>query len=117
MTPEILIDDNGSLVISVTNADTLEEIISELEERGSDATLSAMFENYACNGSYTFFNAGHANPCVGLTEAPCIAEAMDTDDEGNNIILGEFWYFDNYMIECPVDTLIKYGKVIFDKAN
>lgn len=117
MTPNILIDDNDNLVISVTEAETLEEIKEHLEEYGSDNTLSAMLEQYACNGSYTFFDAGASNPFVGLTDAPCIAEAMDTDDEGNNIILGEFWYFGNYMIECPVDTLIKYGRVIFDKAN
>ena len=68
-------------------------------------TLCAMLEQYSCNGSYAFFDAGQGNPFVGLTNAPCIAEAMDTDNDGTNIIRGEFWCYVEYMIKCPVETL------------
>lgn len=113
MTPNILIDDNDNLVISVTEAETLEGIKEHLEEHGSDHTLCAMLEQYSCNGSYTFFDAGDANPFVGLTDAPCIAEAMDIDDDGYNIIRGEFWCYVDYMFKCPVETLLNKGRVVF----
>jgi sugar/nucleoside kinase (ribokinase family) len=113
MTPEILIDDNGNLVISVTDAEIMEEIAEHLEDRGSDLTLCAMLEQYSCNGSYTFFNAGDGNPFVGLTEAPCIAESMDTEDDGENIIQGEFWCYTEYMLKCPIETLLNEGRVVF----
>lgn len=117
MTPEILIDDNGNLVISVTDAETLEEIKEHLEKHGSDNTLCAMLEQYSCNGSYTFFDAGQGNPFVGLTEAPCIAESMDIDDDGENIIQGEFWCYTEYMLKCPVETLLSEGSVVFSNVG
>ena len=76
-----------------------------------------LFEPYSCNGSYTLFDAGNANPFVGLTDAPCIAESMDMDDEGNYSVVGEFYYYNNYMIESYVEELATKGKTFFRLAT
>jgi len=113
MNPTITIDSNSNLVISLQHPEEREELADFLESHGSDNALIHLLEDYACNGSYTFFNAGDANPFVGLTEAPCIAESMDTDENGTNIIQGDFWYFGDYILECPVETLLNKGEVTF----
>lgn len=79
--------------------------------------LSDLFESYACNGSYTPFDAGDGDPFVGLTSAPCIAEAMDYPDDGRRVIEGDFWYFDRYMIDDPLEELRDNGETIFQLAK
>lgn len=117
MNPTITIDSNSNLVISLQHPEEREELSDYLESHGSDSALVYLLEDFACNGSYTFFNAGDANPFVGLTEAPCIAESMDTDDEGTNTIQGDFWYFGEYMLECPIETLLNKGEVAFTSVG
>lgn len=81
------------------------------------ATLWDAFEDYACNGSFEPFDAGEANPFVGLTSAPCIAESMSIADNGDRTIDGQFWYFDRYQIDCPLEQLRNCGRVIFTLAK
>lgn len=81
------------------------------------ATLASALESYSCNGSYTPFDAGQANPFVGLTDAPCIAESLDIDDDGQAQIIGRFWYFERYMLDCPLEQLRNHGRVIFTLAR
>ena len=92
---------------------------AELVEKYGDETrvLCEAMESYWCNGSYTPFDSGNANPFVGLTCAPCIAESMDCDDSGTNRINGRFWYFPNYMIESCAETLLNSGRVLFVLAG
>ena len=73
-------------------------------------------EHYSCNGSFTPFDAGAGNPFVGLSDAPCIAESMDYGDNGLCAIEGRFWYFNNYALECPLETLARNGQVVFTLA-
>lgn len=91
---------------------------AELVEKYGDETrvLCEAMESYSCNGGFTPFDAGNANPFVGLTSAPCIAESMDCDDSGKNSIRGRFWYFPNYMLESCVETLLNSGRVSFTLA-
>lgn len=72
-----------------------------------------LMEPYSCNGSYTMFDAGTANPFVGLTDAPCIAEEMSCDDDGDNQVEGRLWWFPNYMVRSYVQDLIDTGETIF----
>lgn len=76
-----------------------------------------LFESYSCNGSYAPFDAGDGNPFVGLTSAPCIAEYLSWDDNGNVTIDGNFWYFADYMIADELHLLARYGVVIFNRSN
>jgi hypothetical protein len=108
--------ENGNLKITASG-DEIEIIRDGLEDRGFWYTFTDAFESYSCNGSYQPFDAGDGNPFVGLTNAPCIAESMDYDDDGNASIIGDFWYYDDYAITCPMETLCETGEVIFTLAN
>lgn len=92
--------------------------IKEEQDRGqsSDDILWDGFEGYWNNGSYYPFDAGQANPFVGLTSAPCIAEEMDIDDDGSRRIAGRLWWFPNYCVIDPVEELKRKGRVIFTFA-
>jgi hypothetical protein len=96
---------NGNLLLTAEPTDTLES------ERGYWQVMEDLFEPYWCNGSYQHFDAGNANPFVGLTEAPCIAERMYYDDEGNASIDGRLWYFGDYMIRDDLQELQTHGRV------
>ena len=79
--------------------------------------MADIFEPLASNGSFTHFDAGDSNPFVGLTNAPCIAEAMDYSDEGRATIDGRFWYFSDYMVRDDLEMLKNTGRVIYQLAN
>ena len=104
---------NGNLELSIDNDEAREDLADALESYGDMRALSDALESYSTNGEYCPFDAMAGNPFVGLTDAPCIAEAMDIDDSGVCTIIGRFWYFNNYSIECPVQTLIDTGRVEF----
>lgn len=98
----------------------MEELIKELQELKTEkddiSILLDWTESYRANGGYHPFDAGEGNPYVGLTEAPMIAESMDYDDDGNAMIEGDFWYFNDYMIRSFIDDIIENGYVDFTKA-
>lgn len=114
--------ENGKLRISLDFFDEKEkgELIEELQElntRKDDLSILLDWtESYWTNGSYQPFDAGEGNPYVGLTEAPCVAESMTYDDDGNATVEGDFWYFGDYMIRSFIDDIIENGYVDFSKA-
>lgn len=111
---EVTQEPDGRLKISAA-PEHRNEMRERLKQVGFWGILSEMYEPYSTNGSYAPFDAGDGNPFVGLTSAPCIAEAMTTKDDGSNEINGKLWWFPNYAIECPVKTLINTGVVNFEK--
>lgn len=113
---DITIKENGDLLLTVTLAER-EDIREALHTGNRHAIIGDLFEPYSCNGSFTPFDAGDANPFVGLTSAPCVAECMDTDDDGKNVIQGRFWYYANYQIEDELDALAETGECTFTLAR
>lgn len=106
---------NGSLVF-MADAQGVEWL---KENRGDKVDLDVFFElleNKRCNGSFTPFDAGNANPFVGLTSAPCIAETMDVDDDGRHTPVGRVWYYQDYQLKDMVEVLIQTGRVSFREA-
>lgn len=95
------------------------EWIQEMQDAGksSDAILWDGTEHYWTNGRYEPFDAGQGNPFVGLTSATCIAQYMAYADNGDKSIEGEFWYFDAYAIEDPMQLLKTRGWVYFHLAR
>ena len=84
--------DNGNLSVTADLPGEIQEMIDD----GKDywQIMSDLFEETACNGSYTVFDGSVGNPYVGLTDATCVAESLDVDDEGNKTIDGDgFWYW------------------------
>lgn len=109
---------NGDLKLTAGNAGRKWLADSMADERYSFwCVLWDGLESYACNGSYEPFDAGDANPFVGLTSAPCIAETMDYLDDGTKEIQGRFWYFADYMIACPLEQLRNHGRAVFTLAK
>jgi hypothetical protein len=91
--------------------------------------LGSLTEPYWANGGFEPFDAGQANPFVGLTTAPCIAESMNVADDGEMEIVidpnlppspdGEarFWYYTNYMTRSFIDDLVESGRTVFTLAR
>lgn len=105
---------NGNLALLAGNE--TRRYIKEHEDKDAYALLWDLTEHYWTNGRYEPFNAEDANPFVGLSSAPCIAEEMDIHDDGSKEIVGRYWYFPNYMIENPLETLKNTGRVVFTLA-
>jgi hypothetical protein len=80
------------------------------------STLRDIFEPYWTNNGFEPFDAGQANPFVGLTEAPCIAEhaLIRADDGRQSIQPGDrVWWYPDYGIRNPLDVLLDRGEVEF----
>lgn len=103
----------GNLHVTCDRPEDQEELAEIDSARGFWAALAEGLEGYSCNGSYAPFDAGDGNPFVGLTSAPCIAESLDWDDDGQAEIVGRFWYHANYMTECAVAELCAGNTVVF----
>ena len=110
------IQPNGNLLITACNETRAEIAAMQRNNRDYWSIMADLFESYSCNGSYTPFDAGNGNPFVGLTGAPCIAESMSYDDNGQAEIIGKFWYFSDYVFRDDLDELKRYGRVIYRKA-
>lgn len=109
--------ENGNLEISFDESDRegIEEMLSD-----GHSDLSILLEgteHYFTNGSYHPFDASHANPFVGLTDATCIAQSLDYDDDGNAIIEGDFWYDAHSAIRNCIEEMLSDGRVIFTLAK
>ncbi|ABM96998.1 hypothetical protein [Methylibium petroleiphilum] len=107
---------NGNLQVCADNA--ARAWIKEEQQlgRGSDDILHGGTEHYWTNGSFEPFDAGQANPFVGLTSAPCIAEHMTVRDDGEREIDGRLWWYPNYAITDPMEVLKRTGSVEFQAA-
>jgi hypothetical protein len=115
MQVEITIAANGNLVLTLPQ-EHREEWAYRMQAVGSDVALHEAVEGYWTNGSFEPFDAGDANPFVGLTSAPCIAEAMSVNDDGTREIVGRFWYFQNYMVTDFGAILRDTGTVEFQRG-
>lgn len=101
---------NAGLELTL-EGDENEEIADN--DRDYWANMSELFEPTMCNGSFTHFDASTANPFVGLTSAPCVAEGMGYDDEGKASIEGRFWYFADYALRDDLAELIAGKTVVY----
>lgn len=108
---------NGNLKLSLDDAENDSAELQEMSsEKDTVSILCEGMEHYSCNGSYTPFDAGQGNPFVGLTNAPCIAESLDYDDEGTATIEGKLWYYADYQFTDPIQEILERGFVIFAHA-
>lgn len=106
---------DGNLQIAA-DEETRRELADALDERGWWDVMHDLLEPYSTNGSFTPFDAGIANPCVGLTDAPCIAESMDVLDDGKNVIVGRLWWYPAYEVRDPLEELRDHGYTTFTFA-
>lgn len=106
---------DGDLLVTAGNE--TRQYIKDHLPRSYWGTLAELFEPYFTNGKYEPFNAGDANPFVGLTSAPCIAESMTTKDDGTRKVEGELWWFPSYCLRDPLDELKNTGRTVFTLAR
>lgn len=107
--------ENGNLRLCFDSEDEKEGIRHLPSAYDDVGLLQVLLEPYTVNGSFTPFDAGLANPPVGLTNAPCIAESMEVTEDGNIVSKGQrVWWFPNYQIRGPIDELLRNGCVDFD---
>lgn len=113
---DVEIQPNGALLITATQEgrEWIEE--QQARERDSTSILIDALERYWANGSYTPFDAGVANPFVGLTAAPCVAEEMAYGDDSKREVVGKLWWFPQYEMVDPVEELRTKGRVVFTAA-
>ena len=107
--------ENGNLSVTAENPAEIQELIDD--GKGYQDIIYDLFEDTATNGSFTFFEGGHGNPYTGLNDFPSVAEAMDTDDDGNNIIEGRFWYFNDYCTILETDEFAAGRAVVYALHN
>jgi hypothetical protein len=110
---EILDNGNLKLIIDEDDKEFIHDMRYTDEIRDEEDMMYQLLEEYSCNGSYAIFNAGNANPFVGLTDAPCIAEQLDYQDNGDIDIVGKYWYYADYMVTSYISELEENGHVIF----
>ncbi len=108
---------NGDLELTLGESDRAELAFEMETGRGFWAIMGELFGGYAANGSFTPFDAGDANPFVGLTSAPCIAETMNYDDDGAQSIVGRYWFNADYMIVNELETLRDEGRFVYSLAR
>ena len=106
---------DGNLKISASNAGR--QWLKENESRGYWPVTADIFEPYACNGSFVHFDSGAANPFIGLTSAPCIAETIEYSDIGEAEIVGKLWVFTDYQTLDDLAELKNKGCVIYSKVD
>ena len=107
---DITILENGNLKLSLS-PDEREEVAERQEQVGEDLVLVELTEPYWTNGSFQAFDAGNGKPFVGLTSAPCIAESMSHDEEGEPNVEGRLWWFPDYAVRSAVQELVEKGSV------
>ena len=91
-------------------------LADRIREDGHEVNILAdLMEPYWTNNGFEPFDAGQANPFVGITEAPCIAEhALQHDDTGVSIQPGDrVWWYPDYVYRNPLDVLLDKGEVEF----
>lgn len=114
---EFTILPNGNLEVSISDAETRMEFADRAGQVGELSALVEFSEAYWTNSSFWPFDAGAANPFVGLTDAPCIAEGHTINDNGECEIIGRLWWFPDYMVKSFAEEIIQTGKTVFTLAQ
>ena len=103
--------ENGNLVVTLTpeGKQEIAEAIADEKNIGSDDFMLNLFEHPLCNG----WSEIRPEDIGALTSSPIFSDEATFDDDGNLKSVGRVYWFPNYQIESPVETLNEYGRVIF----
>jgi hypothetical protein len=99
---------NGNLRFSIGPNDDLEDLQAMRGDR-----WSGLLDGYFGIGwSYV------APEWIGaLTSAPIVTDDLTFSDAGAPTVRGRIWWFPNYQVEDPVETLLARGHVDFTLAG
>lgn len=101
---------NGNLEFSLEPGDDKEEILSWPESEADFRLLEA------CNLIGNGWDPVAPEWIGALTSAPIISDGATCDDDGTWTVEGRVWWFPNYTVESPYETLCRKGRVEFTFA-
>jgi hypothetical protein len=84
------------------------EFIEKFGEENPNPDISTLLDDsrYLGNGYWDLTDR------IGLTSSPIIGYDIETDED-LNYVSGDVYWFPNYQVENPFETLLKEGFVIF----
>jgi hypothetical protein len=102
---------NGNLVITLTPAGREEIATAEAdgENIDSDFYMGQLFDHPFCNG----WEVIQPEEIAALTSAPIFSDEAERDEQGKLLAVRRVYWFPNYQIESPIQTLKEKGVVIF----
>ena len=104
---------NGNLMIQAYAEDM--DMLADLKRRcgeKDDMFLSELLEETGWSANGRLYKVEPID--VGaLTEAPLLTNDLVVEDNGDVLVTGAVWWFQDYMIENFADRLIKNGQVLF----
>jgi hypothetical protein len=94
------------LLITLTNKEDYQELF---DKHNGYIPIGELLDDSRYLGNNWFDCTG----LVGLTDSPIIGYDCAFDDEGNLTNGGNFYWFPNYQIINPLETLLNEGEVFF----
>ena len=110
---------SGDIIYNIIDGDLHVRVVGEVLEEMREADNypdreSVLFEN-AYEPEYTYTTADMFG--ANLSEAPCFLEELRIEDNGDADAVGDWWYYDNYMITDFTEKLANGETVVFTKVT
>lgn len=103
---------NGDLEISTSGRIGRKALKENFPNLDADASLYDAFEYLTANG----LNWIAPESIGALTDSPILSDSP-LEDSGSLGDGAKVWWFPNYAIESPLQTLVETGKVVFKRAE
>lgn len=107
---EILPDGNLKLKIVQDNEEEDRDWDKLIKQPNDDALWSLLEDGRYIGNGWTMVDADKIG---AMTEAPMICDDYSVEDDDDYVVYGSVWWFPNYMVEDPIETLRDKGEVIF----
>ena len=106
---------NGNLHITLTpeGKQEIQDAISDGKNIDSDDYFRELCEHPLCNG----WSEVNPEDVAALTSSLIFSDELEWDDDGEILTVGRVYWFPNYQIESPVETLRANGWVVFQGAQ
>lgn len=104
----------GGYLLVQANAEGVEHINDYCDERNNSQLWVELMESRSTNGLQHFATAdelGH------MSEAPCIVEGLEHNDDGSVTVTGRTWYLADYMTRDELQDLAHGQAVMFTLLN
>jgi len=82
-------------------------------QMGTDAALQELLQDHLENG-WEFLEPTEIG---AMTEAPIISQDVLRNEQGDIVLVGQVFWFSNYQVEDPLETLVRSRPVSFDAVG
>lgn len=104
---------NKNLKLTLVGDDAADELKQAAESQGDEGALVSGLEHWFGNG----YELIAPEEVGALTDSLIIGYDTDRDDQGKLLKAPQVWWFPNYQVESPLQTLLEKGEVIFTYAE